>query len=177
MKRELREWGTLYLPLCNLFSRNFGTCDRLLLHPPHSLDIVFIVVVTYYWHKPLQPRKLMEVLHGINIRVCTTWWGLVWVMVAQTETPSKEPLDQCQLRSLLIWVCVHAHGHGKWIEGVPFPLFRFLDRVAHQVFRVLFVPKCTLTGLLSVSVLRTTRIAELMPTPAVVTHVSKCDHV
>jgi hypothetical protein len=62
-----------------------------------SLHIVFIVVVTYHGNKPLEPRQLMEIFHGIYVRVCTAGWGLVRVMVTQTKTSGKEPLDQCKL--------------------------------------------------------------------------------
>lgn len=40
----------------------------------------------------------MEVLDGVHVGVGTVaGWGLVRVMVAQTEAPSEEPLDECQL--------------------------------------------------------------------------------
>ncbi|KAK7840275.1 hypothetical protein CFP56_016866 [Quercus suber] len=48
-------------------------------------------------NKPLKPRKLMDIFHSIYIGVCTAGWGLVGVMVTQTKTSGKEPLDQCQL--------------------------------------------------------------------------------
>lgn len=47
----------------------------------NSLDIFFIVVITYHGNKPLEPRKLMEIFHGIYIGICTAGRGLVGVMV------------------------------------------------------------------------------------------------
>lgn len=135
-----------------------------------SLDIVFIVVVTYHRNKPLKPRKLMDIFHSIYVGVCTAGWGLVRVMVTQTKTSGKEPLNQCQLWSFLIRVCIHKHR--ERIESLPCPLFRFLHRVG-KVFRVVFIPKGTLTGLLAVPIFRTTRITELMSTPEKMRDVNK----
>jgi hypothetical protein len=104
----------------------------------------------------------MEILHGIYIGVCTAWWGLVRLMVTQTKTSSKEPLDQCQLWSFLVRVCIHNHREG--IKSLPLPLFWFLHRVG-KLFRVFFIPKGALTGLLAIPIFRATRITKLMLTP------------
>lgn len=166
MKMEWREQETLF-QFPSLAAFIVGKLSSLFPdfrrnHTIASLGIFFIVVVTYHRNKSLEPWELVEILHGIYIGVCTAGWGLVRLMVTQTKTSSKEPLDQCQLWSFLVWVCIHNHRDG--IKSLPCPLFWFLHWVS-EIFRVFFIPKGTLTALLPIPIFRTTWITKLMPTP------------
>lgn len=58
-----------------------------------SLSIIIIVIITYNRNEPLEPRQLVEVLHGVDIGIRATWRRWARVVVAQAETSSKEPLN------------------------------------------------------------------------------------
>lgn len=156
LSKESWEWDTHLSPIWML--NGFKSIYT-------SLDVFFIVIVTDHRHESFEPWKLMEILHGIDVRICTTWWGLmIRLMVCETESTSEKSLDQCQLRSLFIWICIH-HSRQR-LKWVPRPLLKLLCRLSYQILSVILIPECTLTRLLAVPVFRTTRITELMPTPA-----------
>ena len=155
-----------------LFRMKLGMCRFFTaIYNPFvcSLDVVIVVAVADHWDKSLKPWQLVEVLHGVNnIRVSTAGWRLAGV-VSQAETTCEEPLDECQLRTLLLRVPLNGGWHA--VKCVPCPDLGccLAGSCCRGWLDGFIIPEHALACLYTASIVSTTGVAEFVPTPAQVT--------
>jgi len=141
------------------------------------LDVVIVVGVADHRHEPLEPRELVEVLHGVDdVRVGAArrrLAGVGVVVVSQAKTPGEEPLDERQLCPFLLRVPFHGGRHA--VKCVPCPDLRCClgGSLSGGGLHGFIVPEHALACLYTTSVVSTAGVAELVPTPAQVTFSTK----
>lgn len=151
---------TRYVPFSLLLSITFSL---------HSLDVVIIVGVADHRHESLEPRELVEVLHGVDdvwVGAAAGWRLTGIVVVSQAKTPGEEPLDERQLRPFLLWVPFHGGRHA--VKRVPCPDLGCClgGPLSGGGLHGFVIPEHALACLYTTSIVSAAGVAELMPAPA-----------